>query len=185
MATDILNDIRVLFADSSQETLALYQRAAHALHWHGLYVESSEEMMDTINHVLNEGLELDAIVANIAYFSGTQVTGITAAREARKALPNVPIVFISEYVTSMIREEVRRVGGAEILEKPVDPEKLFIRLSNLIYWHRLVIDNEYKGDNRRKASVNRTDNQRRATDYVLTTPERISQVLADVERDKQ
>lgn len=177
--TEILRDIRVLFADDSHETIAIFKHITNKLGWKGLYVHSSEEMIVEVNEVLAQDHTLDAVVASISYFAKTQMTGITAAREIRKAMPNVPILFLSQYVTSIIREEVRRVG-AELIQKPFDPETLFIRLSQLIYWNRLATAQSYEGDDRRRNSVNRSAHFRRATDYILSTPERIRQTLDEL-----
>lgn len=177
--TDVLKDIRVLFADESHETIAIFKHIVNRLQWQGLYVHSSEQMIDTVNELLSMDHKLDAVVANISYLEGTQMTGITAAREIRKAMPNVPIVILSPYVTSMIREEVRRVGG-EIMQKPFDPETLFVRLSQLIYWNRLASAQSYVGDDKRRNSINRSQYFRRATDYILSTPERIKQTLEEL-----
>lgn len=176
---DVLRDIRVLFADDSHETIAIFKHIVTRLGWQGLYVHSSEEMIAEVNEILAQEHTLDAVVANISYFAKTQMTGITAAREIRKAMPNVPILFLSHYVTSIIREEVRRVG-AELIQKPFDPETLFIRLSQLIYWNRLASAQSYEGEDRRRNSVNRSENFRRATDYILSTPERIRQTLDEL-----
>ncbi len=178
-AETILEDCRILFADESQELLGQFELCTNKLHWSGVFVRTATQMMDAINNLLNVGLHLDAIVADISY--NENITGITAAREARKAMPNVPIIFVSTYVTSIIREEVRRVD-AEIIQKPFDVTTLFIRLSQLIYWNRLATDRAYAGENNRHNSINRTGHSRRVTDYVLSTPDRISQTLK--ERDK-
>lgn len=168
--------IRVLFANESQAVLNTFKEYVDELGWVGYYVPDAVGMMDCINELLQCEIELDAIVANVEYLSGSgsNLTGITAGREARKAMPNVPIVFTSAYVTSMIREEVRRLD-AEIMANPLDPSLLFTRLTQLIQWHRVVTLDSYEGPNRRRASVNRTIHFRRASDYVLATPERLSQ----------
>lgn len=175
-AEELLKDIRVLFAEDSDDVLEQFKLAVQRLGWKGLYVSNAVEIMNAVNNLLVEGLTLDAVVANISFITGPKVTGITAAREIRKAMPNVPIIFVSPYVTSMIREEVRRVE-AEIVKAPFEVEALFVRMSQLIYWNRLVTANEYGGEDKRRNSVNQTKYLRRATDYILSTPERIAETL--------
>lgn len=177
--SELLQSIRVLFAEDSLETINIFKLVVDRLGWDSRYVGNAVEMIEAVNCILTENLTLDAVVADISFLSGPKLTGITAAREIRKALPNVPIIFISAYVTSIIREEVRRIG-AEIIQKPFDVEVLFIRLSQLIYWNRLVLASEFDGPERRRNSVNRTENLRRATDYILSTPYRIAQTLRDI-----
>jgi DNA-binding response OmpR family regulator len=178
------NAVRVLFAVDSENTIVELAHIVDTLSWEGIYVKNAIEIIDTVNSLLAQGRPPDAVVANIAFAAGPKVTGITAAREIRKALPNVPMIFLSNYVTSIIREEVRRVG-AEIFPKPFDITELFGRLGHLIYWHRLAIANEYQGENRRRNSVNTTGNQNRATDYILTTPERIAEAIEDAEKENE
>jgi len=181
-AVSQLEDIRVLFAEDSDQTVNIFKEVTHSLGWRGLFVSNAVEMINAVNNLLTDNLDLDAVVADISFLSGPQLTGLTAAREIRKAMPNVPVIFISAYVTSIIREEVRRVG-AEIIKKPFDVESLFVRLSQLVYWNRLVTAKAYEGEDRRRNSVNRTDNSRRATDYILSTPERIAKTLKQLKRE--
>lgn len=169
-------DIRVLFAEDSEDVIAIFRSSIDRLGWKGLYVGNAVEIIHTVNNMLSEGLELDAVVADLSFSQGPKLTAITAVRELRKAMPNVPVIFISPYVTSMIREEVRRVNG-ELIQAPFDMDQLFVRLSQLIYWSRVVLSNEYEGENKRHESINRSNNFRRATDYILSTPERIADIL--------
>lgn len=181
---DVLRGTTVLFADEDQDTLEEIKTVVTALNWKGHYIHDAVELMDKVNEIIAEKGPIDAIVAEIHYLSGSTLTGITAAREIRKAMPNVPIVFLSSYVTtSMIREEIRRVS-AEYLTKPLDVTQLFVRLSKLIYWYRLTESHFYMGPERRNQSINRTSNQRRACDYKLSTPTRIAETLELGEQGK-
>jgi DNA-binding response OmpR family regulator len=176
-----LGEVRVLFAEDEDGLMGLFRSIIDDLGWKALYVSNALEMMTAVNHLISEGLTLDGVVADISFLSGPKLTGITAVREIRKVFPNVPVIFISVYVTSIIREEVRRVGG-EIIQKPFDLDELFIRLIQLIHWNRVVSAQEYKGQERRRNSVNRTHHERRATDYILSTPDRIAKTLIDARR---
>ncbi len=178
---DELSDIRVLFAEDEDGLTGLFKEMVHDLGWKALYVHNALEMMTAVNHVVSEGLGLDGVVADISFLSGPKLTGITAVREIRKVFPNVPVIFISAYVTSIIREEVRRVGG-EIIQKPFDLDTLFDRLIQLIYWNRIVTAKEYEGQERRRNSINRTEHMRRATDYILSTPDRIAKTLIELRK---
>jgi len=177
---DVMTDVRVLFADDSQDTLDLLATMTEGLGWTGSkFVVTATQMIDAVNQ---SEYVYDAIVADINYFNaeaGHRITGITAAREIRKVMPNVPIVFISAYVTSIIREEVRRVC-AEIVEKPFDIEKLFIRISQLVYWYRLSRRQDYDGPERRRSSVNHTNERRRMTDQPIAVPERIKDTIIEL-----
>ena len=174
---DVLRGTRVLFADEDQTTLNRLQRVANELGWDGIYVRSAHEMIETVNTLLSHEIMLDAVVAEVNYLSGPTLTGITAAREIRKAMTKVPIIFLSSFVTtSIVREEIRRVS-ADFVPKPFDTTDLFIRLSKMIYWYKLTMGQTYQGPDRRTQSFNQTPNTIRATDYILSTPTRIQQTL--------
>lgn len=174
-----MDNVHILFADDCKDTLAILSHLASNRGWNSTCVASAIELIDAVNLILESNTHVDAIVADINYFNqdtGPQVTGITAARQIRKALPDVPIVFISAYVTSLIREEVRRVN-ATIYEKPLDFTALMDRLEETIKWARAAASTAYTGEDRRKESVNRTDFTRRATDKKIETPTRIKEAL--------
>lgn len=169
---ETLKHVTILFADEDKATLDRIRHVMDSLNWKGLYVRSASEIIERVNKALINNEPLDAVVAEVNYLSGTTITGITAAREIRKAMPNVPIVFLSSYVTtSIVREEIRRVD-ATYVPKPFEVDTLFLRLSKLIYWYRLTLGT-FAGSDRRGQSVNVTEFTRRATDYTLQTPTRL------------
>lgn len=171
--------IRVLFAEDAEGTIAIFKEVVKRLGWQGLYAANAVEMMSVVNNLISNKLPLNGVVADINFISGPKLTGITAVREIRKVFPDVPVIFISSYVTSIIREEVRRVN-AEIIEKPFNVDTLFLRLSQLIHWSDKVALGDYTGKERRATSLNRTQFSRRASDYVLATPDRIAKTLKDI-----
>lgn len=178
-----LENVNVLFADDSPDTLELMKYMANSLGWRGDYVNSVSGIIEAINlNCVGEKRPYDAIVADVNYFNtqpGPRLTGITAARSIRKVRPDVPILFVSAYVDSIMREEARRVN-AEIISKPVDLDLLFDRISQLIYWHRLAISGSYEGKDRRISSLNHTNYQRRATDQPVETPKILAKVLEEI-----
>jgi FOG: CheY-like receiver len=175
--------IRILFADDSDDMLSLLKFAAERRGWEGDYVSSASGIIEAVNRNCGEGQPCyNAIVADVNYFSeqpGPRMTGITAAREVRDVHPNVPIVFITGFSNSLIREEVRRIGGAELFEKPVEIEELLDRVQELIKW----IPCAYEGEERRQTSLNRSGQYRRATDKHIQAPETIRKVIEE-EREK-
>jgi CheY-like chemotaxis protein len=135
---EVLSDVRVLFADDHIETLTLLEMWCREVGWSGVYVTTALGIVDEINKASLMGQGFDAIVADINFKTdGPDVTGITVARTVRKVRPDIPIIFVSAYVNSIIREEVRRVN-AEVLTKPVDYDDLFARIAQLVYWHRIA-----------------------------------------------
>jgi DNA-binding response OmpR family regulator len=181
----VLQGVAVLFADKDERTLGLFKKTADYLGWHGDYVQSVDSIIELINHNCAEGRPCyDAIVSGVNFFTedGPRLTGITAARQIRKVKPEIPIVFVTSYVTNMIREEVRRVN-AELIPKPVDVVELFARVSQLVYWHRLTNSDKYGGEDRRKTSVYFGQERRRGTDKMVAIPRVLSQNIEDALRE--
>lgn len=182
-----LENVHILFADDSVDTLDLLKLMARGLGWTGDYVTSASGIIDAVNRNCQEGGPCyDAIVADINYFNagpGPRMTGITAAREIRKVHPNVPIVFISAYSNSLIREEVRRVG-AQLVDKPFEFDQLFARVRELVRWHRAALNDTYEGENKRRSSVNKSKQYRRASDRRVEAPDIIKTTLEE-NRDKE
>lgn len=183
----IMQGVRVIYADDAQDILDFLAHITKMMGWEGQYARTAKGLIDQVNLSLENNEKIDAVVADINYFQSDEdprVTGITAAKQIRKILPNVPIIFITGYVTTIIKEEVRRVD-AEIFKKPFDFINLFTRVSQLIYWHRLAERSEYDGEDRRRNSVNQTEFRRRATDKFLQIPTRISNIIKEVRDERR
>lgn len=180
---EIINDAYILFADDDDDSLGWLEQKTKSLGWTGMYVKTANGIIDAINQSIeNKERPFDIIVADVNYFNQIDlpsITGITAAREVRKVRENLPILFISAYVNSIIREEVRRVG-AQILCKPVDADTLFTRIARLVYWYRRSAHTNYDGPNRRRNSVNRSGYSRRNTDQRIGVPEVLSNIMQEV-----
>lgn len=131
----------VLFADDDTDTLSLLKFTSESIGWTGEYVTTAQSIIDCINdNCANGGRCFDAIISDINYFNdspGPHLTGISAAREVRKKLDGVPIMFASAYVNSIIREEVRRLQ-ADIMTKPVDLDELFYCTARMIANYREI-----------------------------------------------
>lgn len=175
----------VLFADDDPDQLGMMKVWAESLGWKGEYVNSADAIIEAVNRNCSDDTDkcYDAIIADVNYerMFGTNVqTGITAARAIRKTGQDIPIIFVSGHVNSVIREEARRVS-AEIYKKPVELDTLFLNVAHLIRWHRLGVSEDYDGSDRRRSSINRTDNKRRATDNKAEAPKIITQLLREAQ----
>lgn len=181
--TDIPEDVHILFADNDDKSLKNLEIQAKKLRWTGEYVSSATQIINAVNiNCVNSHKRYDCVVADINYWNpddGPRLTGITAARLIRKVRPDVPILFISEHVNSVIREEVRRIGDAEIFAKPFNIDKLFRRISQLIIWDRLTNQGLNVIEDRRHNSINRSEESRRSTDQMITVPERIQTIIQE------
>ena len=113
----------VLFADDDTDTLELYNAYCDLKGWAGQFTRTASGIVDLVNENIDR--PFDVIVSDINFtHSVPRLTGISAALELRKKGFDIPILFITAFVNSLIKEEVKRVG-AEIMEKPVDFEKVF------------------------------------------------------------
>lgn len=167
----------ILFADDDPDTLDLFKFVCGDRGWNGEYVKNAVEIIEAFNRT---EVRFDAIVADVNFSRDDEhpsITGITAAREIRKISKNVPIIFVSAFGTSMIREEARRVE-AQVVSKPVtDINQFFDRLALMIFWYRAAVG-VYDGPDRRKRSINRTDHRRRVTDQIIVPNRAIQAVIS-------
>lgn len=62
--------------------------------------------------------------------------GISFARKARLLKPLLPIVFFSGYASVADVVEAMKLGAVDFLEKPVEPETLLAKLSEVHLTHR-------------------------------------------------
>lgn len=171
-----LKNVSLLLADNDQATLQILEFYAEKLGWKFVSTTTAEGIINAVNEKCAAGNCFDAIVTDIKYDTG--INGITAARAVRKIEPNVPIIFISGYSGSIIREEVRRVQ-AELFAKPLDYESLFVRIGTLITWYRGAVRPKYDGTERRRNSVNRTEFNRRVKDKALQISSRLKAAIGN------
>jgi CheY-like chemotaxis protein len=176
--------VNLLIADDHVDTLELLRTKVRLLGWTGTFVTNASAIIEAMNTCSTQGNCFDAIIADVNYFDnqpGPRLTGITAAREIRKVRSDIPIIFITAFVNSIMREEIRRVH-AELVPKPFDIDQLFARVKELVYWQRTA-QVPYNGEERRKRSVNFTSNKRRATDHINGPSPRIRELLTDLRKE--
>jgi CheY-like chemotaxis protein len=171
--------VRLLLADDSKDTIDLLMFKTGTLGWTATPVSSASAILQAMNES-NEWY--DAIVADINFFdnqSGPRISGITAIREIRKVLPDIPVIFITAFINSITKEEVKRVN-AELVPKPFDIDKLYEKINDMIRWHRATRQGPREGPDRRLQSINTGDDYRRVTDRQIKPSERVMQVLAEL-----
>lgn len=135
-----LEDVSVLIADDDTAALDVMSFMAASKGWTFTCVTSAHAMIEAVNENCTDANSrcFDCIIADVNYAGETDeaaLTGIGAAKQIRKLRPNVPIIFISGWVNSLIREEARRVR-AELVQKPNDPDVLFDIATDLIIKYR-------------------------------------------------
>lgn len=175
-----MQNVTLLLADDDVSSLEFLSYLCEERDWKVVTTTSASGIIEE----MNSDIEFDAIIADVNYFDnqpGPRLTGITAARQIRKVHPQIPIIFVTAYANSIMREEVRRVN-AEIMPKPVNGDTLLNRVNELIYWHR-ASGHSYKGPERRTSgSVNRSEYHRRASDIHITTSPIVKQVIEEVKK---
>jgi len=133
----------ILCADDDKDTLGIMRQMVNTLGWTGDFTDTAQGILDCINERCEDYTArcFDAVITDINYFdqigtaTGPRLTGIGVAREIRKKLDSLPIVFASAFVNSIIREEVRRLG-ADIFSKPVEYDELFYVVARAIANYR-------------------------------------------------
>lgn len=163
--------IRILVALDSVEHLILFKAIIQRLGWVGLYVVNAVHLIDVVNKLVGSNLNINAIVTNIKFSTGPELTGITAIREIRKVFPVVPVFVTTDMVSSMIREEVRRVN-AEWLPQPLDIVAVCERLVEV------VNEKNTNGPTGDESSYPRGSK----TDAKIAIPEKLAETLRDAER---
>lgn len=180
-----MENVNLLIADDHVDTANMLLYKTKMCGWTGTAVNSASGIIDAMNDASLQGQDFDGIIADVNFFDnqpGPRVTGITAIREVRKVRPNIPVIFVTGFSNTLLREEVRRVN-ADLMAKPVDIDALFERVYNLIYWHRLSLL-PYQGKERRGSSVNMTDLRRRAGDVKVGRPSPIITTVLNEVRDE-
>lgn len=160
--------LKILFADDSEETISYLKWRAADEGWDATFVNTARGIIKAVNDHCSEGQRcFDIIVADVNYFDDEHnkphLTGMTAAREIRKNYPDIPILFISAWVSVLVRQEARKLGG-KVMAKPFDWEELVEKIKYLVEWNSRVAPKKYKGRDKRHNSLNLTDNARRNTD---------------------
>jgi CheY-like chemotaxis protein len=182
------SDVRLLLADDNQATLDLLMFKSQELGWTSTQVTSASGIIQAMNDCNTEAGDCyDAIIADINFFDnnvniGPRMTGITAIREIRKVLPDIPVVFITAYINSITKEEIRRVN-AELVPKPFDLDSLYSKVNDMVKWHRASKLKQYAGEERRQTSLNLTGETRRAGDVLIKPSERVMQVLTQLREE--
>jgi DNA-binding response OmpR family regulator len=178
----------VLFADDDDNTLEILKVYCGIKGWKGDFVKTPREIIFKVNeNCCDFETCYDAIVADINYFNQEQdlprITGLTAISEIREVYKNIPVIFISAYISPIIDEDIQKLNAISF-DKPIDPGELFSKLEQLIRWNRAVMRNFFNSE-RRKNSVNFSGFARRRGDREITVPKVLSDVLQEIKTEKE
>ncbi len=165
----------VIFADDDPDTLAMLRAMGRQQGWDVETATTAEELLAKVKARCLSRLHcFDIVVTDVTFFSEGEpgVSGIAAGRELERAFPNLPILFLTGYGGLLTRENINSIKTADYLLKPVDLNELIARIEYLIHFTR----SGYEGPDRRRTSINRTSNRRRAIDKDLGVP-RVLQIV--------
>ncbi len=153
----------VLFVDDNTDILELLRQAGEMRGWRVETAETAEEMLEMINRVCAmEHTCYDLVVADINYFHSTEVMrldGISALRQVRKKFPDIPFIILSAMLEPLTISEIKKLG-AGYESKPFDIDVLFERAEEVM----TLFSVPFTGVDRRKKSINLTNENRRLTD---------------------
>lgn len=167
----------VIFADDDEDTLLMLRNLGQKQGWNVDTAATAEELLAKVKARCGSSRTcFDIVVTDVSFFNqGGQpaMSGISAATQIERAVPNLPILFLTGYGGLLTRENVRAIPTAEVLEKGVDPNDLIERIEYLIEFTR----SRYEGPERRRTSVNRTNSHRRSTDNPMGVPKVLRLVM--------
>lgn len=162
----------VLFADDNADILEMLALGARRRGWKVDTAGSAEEMLHRISESCQEGAVCyDAVVSDIRFVSEIpgvpMLDGVSALRQVRKRLPDLPFIFLTAFAEPMTVSEIKKMGS-EVEEKPVDLARFLDRVETAAMMSRpAVVSPAYVGEDRRKKSINRSGNFRRRTDPAI------------------
>lgn len=176
----------ILFADDDADTLSVFRTCAAAYNWQADFVKTAAQIITKVNERAGgPGPFYDALVCDINYFKADdqtpQISGVAAVRAIRESHPDLPVVFVSNYSSFFIRDEIQKVG-AELFAKPVDIERLFERIAYLVKWNQSIAGVDHSPE-RRRAGINLSPFNRRSSDRQserVALPQILQTALAEV-----
>lgn len=117
----------ILYIDDDQPQLFASKRMMER--W-GYRVSAYFEQREALDAVLSGKLHADLVVTD---FNMPGTSGLEIARAIRDALPDMPVIMVSGYVTDELRREAAAVGVRQLITKPQDREELRDAVQNIFY----------------------------------------------------
>lgn len=152
----------VLIADDDADTLNILVLLAESKGWRVDTATTAREIIAKVNHHCSvEGRCYDAILSDVNLADkqpGPRLTGISAVGEIRKSWAHIPVVFYSAFLNAVMRDEIKRLGNADAVEKlgrasyggaSTDPIGVIEKVELVLKWGR-VSGAGYEGQDRRE-----------------------------------
>ena len=116
----------VAYIDDDESNAFLFKRLLER--W-GYRVSVYQEQREALDAICGADIQTDVVVTD---FNMPGLSGLDVARAIGKALPDVPIIMVSGYVTAKLRSDAAAAGVRGIFSKPVDMEELRDLLQELV-----------------------------------------------------
>jgi CheY-like chemotaxis protein len=171
----------LLFADDEPDILGVLVQAAELKGYRYKTATTPEEILAQVNeHCAQEHTCFDALVLDVHYKTAlARETGIGAVRAIRRKFPNLPVIFITAYNSTLTRNEALAVGQ-EVIVKPFDPMYVLNRAALWIAWAGKR--RNWQGGERRSFGVNRSGQYRRATDAAVELARPLREIAAQAQK---
>ena len=117
----------ILYIDDDEGQLFASKRMLER--W-GYRVSVYLEQREALDAVLTGKLRVDLVVTD---FSMPGTSGLEIARAIHSALPDLPVIMISGYITDALRAQAASAGVRELIAKPQDMEELRDAVQNIFF----------------------------------------------------
>ncbi len=118
---------RILYIDDDPPQLFANKRMLES--W-GYHVSAYLEQLDALDAVLAGKDRFDLVVTD---FNMLGTSGLEIARAIHHALPELPVIMVSGYITSELRGQAAEAGVRHLIGKPPDIEELRDLVQRLIF----------------------------------------------------
>ncbi len=114
--TELQERLHLLIVDDDEGMVATLRDVLEASGYGVDVAYSGREAIERAKRRMPDGILMDVRMPGL--------NGIEAFREIRLLSPEIFVIFMSAYAASAVVEDVRRVGAAEVLSKPLDLERM-------------------------------------------------------------
>ncbi len=112
-----------------EDNESVRQATAEAIQAFGFQVIAAQDADEALELVGGRTLKIDILVSDVVM---PGLSGPAFAEELLKIMPDIPVLFISGYTDSSFEPAIKRIPGAELLQKPFVPIQLAGRIREIL-----------------------------------------------------
>ena len=116
----------IIYIDDDESLAFLFKRMLERC---GYRVSIYQEQREALNALCSGGIQADLVVTD---FNMPGMSGLDVAQAIRTALPEMPVIMVSGYITAELRTKAAASGVRKLFSKPVDVEEFRDLLQELI-----------------------------------------------------